>query len=287
MKVSVIVPLFKGDAYIDNIIEMIKKNALSINKMEQEIDIELLLVNDSPDIPIELMELNDDNAFKMQIINNDKNIGIHGSRVRGLREAQGEYILFLDQDDKIVDDCIVSQIMCIDRADVCIGNGYKVENNQRKKIYRHYQKQRLATKEDVFLKAACQIVSPGHCLIRKSAIPQEWYNYIVSVNGADDLFLWILMFEKKKKFCLNPKEIYEHIDTGTNVSRDNWGMTKSAYNIIELMKKCECIRYTSIKKYERRIAFWENLQNYSGIKKILIYVKNIDICAWKLYAYYR
>ena len=83
------------------------------------------------------------------------------------------------------------------------------------------------------------------------------------------------------------KEIYEHIDTGKNVSNDDWRMTKSAHNVISLMKKCGCIRDKSIRSYERRIAFWEDLQKYNGIKKAIIYIKNIDTCIWKLYAYYR
>ena len=287
MKVSVIVPIFEGNCYVMNIIEMVKENMVTIKSTGQHINVELLFINDSPDFPIQIEGLNDDNIIEIRVINNAKNIGIHGSRVYGLREAKGQYILFLDQDDKINDDCIVTQLKYIDKSDVCIGNGYKTSHNYRKKIYRHYQKQRLATIEKVFLKAACQIVSPGQCLIRKEAIPQEWYEYIVSDNGSDDFFLWILMFEKNRTFSLNTKEIYEHIDTGKNVSNDDWRMTKSAHNVISLMKKCGCIRDKSIRSYERRIAFWEDLQKYNGIKKAIIYIRNIDTCIWKLYAYYR
>nr|WP_296474022.1 glycosyltransferase family 2 protein [uncultured Acetatifactor sp.] len=287
MKVTIIVPIYKGNCYVMNIIKMVEENVVTIKRTEEHITVELLFINDSPDSPILIEGLNDHNSFDIRVINNAKNIGIHGSRVHGLREAKGEYILFLDQDDRIKDDCIISQLKCIGKADICIGNGYNTGDNYRKKIYRHYQKQRLATREEVFLKAACQIASPGQCLIRKEAIPQEWYEYIVSDNGADDFFLWILMFEKKKSFSLNIKEIYEHVNTGKNVSSDDWVMTKSAHNVISLMKKCGCIRDKSIQNYERRIRFWEELQKYNGFKKVIIYIKNIDTCIWKLYAYYR
>ncbi len=45
-----------------------------------------------------------------------------------------------------------------------------------------------------------RIVSPGHCMIKKTSIPIEWKQNIMEVNGSDDLFLWILMFSKGSIF---------------------------------------------------------------------------------------
>lgn len=45
----------------------------------------------------------------------------------------------------------------------------------------------------------CAITSPGHCLIRKTSIPQLWKENILKNNGSDDLLLWLLMLEENKK----------------------------------------------------------------------------------------
>lgn len=284
---SVIVPIYKGNCYIDGILTMIEANVQEIKRFRQDIEIELLFVNDFPDMPIETRRFSAKLPFKVRVVCNQRNLGIHGSRVQGLKESKGDYILFLDQDDKISNEWMRSQLSSIGTADVCVGNGYKVYSDCRKVIYRNIKKHSLATKEKIFLKAACQIVSPGHCLIRREAIPLDWINNIVAYNGSDDIFLWILMFEQKKQFCINSERIYEHIDTGRNVSRDSNGMAKSAYNVMQLMRSCGSVLDKHVRIYERRVKFSEDIQRCQGLKKILLYLKNIDICLWKVYAYYR
>ena len=52
-----------------------------------------------------------------------------------------------------------------------------------------------------YLKSHNIIKSPGQCLIKRQCIPVEWQRYIMKTNGADDLFLWILLLEKSYKFA--------------------------------------------------------------------------------------
>lgn len=287
MKISIIVPIYKGNHYIDGILTMIENNVQDICISKQNIAIDLLLINDSPDLPIKNERLKQKLGFEVQVICNKRNYGIHGSRVQGLKKAKGDYILFLDQDDKISNDWISRQLESIGSADVCIGNGYKVYSNNKKIIYKNIKKQKLVTKEEIYLKAACQIVSPGQCLIRREAIPQEWLDNIISINGSDDIFLWILMFEQRRIFTINTAQIYEHIDTGRNVSNDSQAMIESAYNAISLLKKCGNVSEKNIKSYEKRIKFMEQSLQTKGIGKLVVYIKNLDICAWKVYAHYR
>ena len=46
MDVSVIVPFYKGNKYINNILRMVKENVANAN----EIKVEVVVVNDSPEI---------------------------------------------------------------------------------------------------------------------------------------------------------------------------------------------------------------------------------------------
>lgn len=287
MKVSVIVPVYKGKKYLNKIANMINNNCNTIQSNGADISVELVLVNDYPDEEINTRDVNEPLLFELKIHNNIYNQGIHQSRVNGIHESTGDYILMLDQDDEISYDCIYSQIKHIGKNDIVIGNGYRMHGDEKKIIYRNNKKQNLALKEQTYLYAANQIVSPGHCLVRKDSIPEEWIKNIIVCNGGDDMFLWLLMFEKHLSFCINPDIIYTHVDTGNNLSLDLNKMYESSENIIKMLGKCEYINKKTIALYQKRINFLESLQNKKLIQKIGYYFKNIDICIYKVWAYYR
>lgn len=115
MDVSVIIPIYKGNGYIESLLNKIEKNY-----QESQKEIEVIFVNDYPDEEIIVGSQHD---FPIRIINNEMNQGIHQTRVNGLNKATGKYILFLDQDDEIADHCLKSQLAHIGNADVCIANG--------------------------------------------------------------------------------------------------------------------------------------------------------------------
>lgn len=286
MRVTIIVPIYKGNQYINNIVDMVKKNIGRLKRNSENVTLELLLVNDFPDEKIEADCLRESYDFEIKVLDNKVNQGIHQTRVNGLERATGEYVLFLDQDDLIADHCIESQINAIGTADIVIGNGYKMFNEKKKMIYRGIKKQRLAMNEKTYLYAANQIVSPGHCLVKREAIPEEWKKFIMKQNGNDDLFLWLLMFEKGSKFAVNPDLLYTHVDTGENISLDFVKMCSSAENLMQMCEKSGAISKKTITIYKRRIDFLKELNSGSKVRKVLACLKNPDICFYKLYAYY-
>ena len=95
MDVSVIIPIYKGNGYIESLLNKIEKNY-----QESQKEIEVIFVNDYPDEEIIVGSQHD---FPIRIINNEMNQGIHQTRINGLKKAIGKYILFLDQDDEISD----------------------------------------------------------------------------------------------------------------------------------------------------------------------------------------
>lgn len=283
MLVSMIIPIYKGEKYMQPILDMAQANC---KRLAEGDSMEVLFVNDYPETPLPTA-IAEQASIPVRILENPQNLGIHGARVEGLKEAKGDYILFLDQDDTITDDCVASHLQVIGQYDVSVGNGYKMLGDQVKPIYRSPAKQKLATHCKYYLRAACQIVSPGHCLIRKEAIPQEWYHQIVTNNGSDDLFLWLLMFGHNASFTVNPARVYTHVDTGKNVSSDKMTMIRSSYNVVELLKQCPQIPARYARLYNRRIRFLEALTTGSKLKKLWSCICHFDICLCKLYAYYR
>ena len=98
MKISIIVAIYNIELYIDKCIASIVSQNCT--------DIELLLVNDgSTDGSLQKLyqwEAKDD---RIQIINK-KNGGLSSARNLGLKYATGDYILYVDGDDWLVDNAI-------------------------------------------------------------------------------------------------------------------------------------------------------------------------------------
>jgi len=69
--------------------------------MEQEIELEILLVDDaSTDGTEELIEnLSKKAKYPIRYLKNSKNLGVSASRNLGVKEAQADYIAYLDADD--------------------------------------------------------------------------------------------------------------------------------------------------------------------------------------------
>lgn len=226
--ISVIVPIYYGEKYIQGIIEQIEAGKNMLKNIE---DIELLFVNDSPDAPLALNWTSE--SLDIIIINSDHHAGIHGARVKGLLECHGEYVLFLDQDDKIAPEYFDSQLQAIGDADAVVCNGF----NDGKKIYTDDTVFKNVGSKEFVLKRWNSILSPGQVLIRKHSIPDVWIENIMQKTGTDDWFLWICMLAGNCKFSINDNILYEHVVHNSNTSADIVRMTRSEYEIFEIVRK--------------------------------------------------
>ena len=93
MKVSVIVPVYNSSSYIEKCITSLVEQTLD--------DIEIIIIDDGS---------TDDTLKKLKRYSNkiklitQKNSGVASARNKGLKEAKGEYIAFVDSDDWIEKD---------------------------------------------------------------------------------------------------------------------------------------------------------------------------------------
>ena len=94
--ISIIIPFFDGGAYIENTVASILKSTLS--------DMEVIIIDDGS--PGETGKICDDLADKYEKVRavHKENGGIADARNRGVQEAKGKYIAFVDQDDTMAPD---------------------------------------------------------------------------------------------------------------------------------------------------------------------------------------
>lgn len=250
MKVSIIVPLYYGKKYLNDIVSMINNNKKTLRDKKMNVDVELILINDSPKEKEEFENI--------QVYHNEKNMGIHQSRIRGLQYSTGEYIVFLDQDDKITDNYIFSQLENIGEADAIVCNGYyrnyKVIYDERKDIE--------ITRKALFSRGNL-IVSPGQVLIKKNSIPEEWKINVMKYSGADDFLLWLLMSLDNVSFAGNQGLLYTHVEHEGNTSFNWFSMINSLNELLNYMRHNKNVTKEEIQALEFRVSL--------SIDKALVY----------------
>ena len=268
-KISVIVPIYYGKNYID---DMIKQIDIASGNIKNFI-VELIIVNDTPD---EIIEGYSSEKNYVKIINLGYNQGIHGARVKGLESSSGEYILFLDQDDKISPLYFVSQLNKLKTNDavVCLPKHWKNLGL--------FDKESFTTKIqfEKFIGEGNMITSPGQVLIKKEAIPKTWINNIMRSNGADDWFLWICMMKLGCTFAVNDDELFEHVLHEHNESHNELNMSKSEQEMNFIIKEKGILSSEEQKQLDICIKniFYQRVYVLEKTKKKLkLYEKWLDL----------
>ena len=110
-KISVIIPVYKVEQTLNRCVDSVLAQRFA--------DYEIILVNDgSPDRSGEICNAYAREHDKIKVIHKE-NGGLSDARNAGLAEARGEYVMFLDSDDYLSDDCF--EILCAGNADLIIG----------------------------------------------------------------------------------------------------------------------------------------------------------------------
>ena len=95
-KVSIIIPIYNTEQYLRNALNSVTSQTLE--------EIEIICVNDgSTDHSVEIVREYKDP--RIRLIHHKKNKGLLMARKTGVKEARGEYCIFLDSDDELVPEC--------------------------------------------------------------------------------------------------------------------------------------------------------------------------------------
>ncbi len=274
--ISVICPLYRGQEYIDAILEMLYRNQEKLAEAGKQKVIEVIFVNDYPQEKISLPQSQRED-LKMKLLEPGKNQGIHRSRVLGVEQAEGEYILFLDQDDRIREDFLKSQLFHMDGTAAVLCNGY-YQNNRI--IYSSREEQENAAYLSEYLKQKNVIISPGQVLLRTESIPEEWKHNCLCQNGSDDVLLWILMLVRNKKFALNEEKLFWHMESDSNASYQFEKMQKSIEELLERVLKLDCLTAEQKGVFngatERRLARYDRYVALQSVIETLADRKNLS-----------
>lgn len=230
--ISIIVPMFHGKKYINDMITQLEK---CVEEGDGKYTLELLLVNDDPSV-----SLGDVFSAKIsvRVFETDKNRGIHATRVRGLKHCTGEYVLFLDQDDRIKPIYFSSQLSCLGETDAVVCRLL----HEGREFYDIRMPFEQVITRDYFISVRNPIISPGQVLIKTERIPEGWKETELVNNGADDWLLWVCMLAEGRKFSLNHEILFEHVVEGNNESINVKHMIDSEREFYQVISEKEILK---------------------------------------------
>lgn len=219
--VSVIMPVYNGAAYIQRGIQSVLGQTYKA--------LELIIVNDgskdnSKEIVDQIIREKPSEAGRIKYIEQE-NQGIARARNRGLAEASGVYVAFIDHDDWMDFDyieCLMKRAEETD-ADEVIG-GYRLVSEQ-------------GEIEDIWnLQKDCKwskyrITAPWSKLFKKEIIDKHHINFL-DTKISEDLYFCILFMSHTEKVEIIPDAGYNWLDNKRSESQTKWSKISEDRNPI-------------------------------------------------------
>jgi glycosyltransferase involved in cell wall biosynthesis len=201
IKVSIIVPIYNGEKYINKCIEMITNQTFK--------DFELLIIDDgSTDNSCEMCKEKAKEDTRIKVISKE-NGGTWAARNRGIDESIGKYIIFFDCDDWYEDDLLQEMYQCIEEkgVDLVISGQTNVTVDEScetiKRVKVLPQKQFFKTKDEIL---------ENYIALRKQEIGETLWNKIYKSEIIKKNNLKFENYKRGEDTIFNAN-YYEAIDT--------------------------------------------------------------------------
>lgn len=284
-KISIIVPVYNCEKYISNCINSILEQSFK--------DFELILVDDgSSDRSFEICESFAKKDNRVRAIH-QPNSGVSRARNRGLDEAKGEYIGFVDGDD-CVDKEMYKRLyknLADNNADISICgivNYFLKKNGTTEKVRQSQVDGFWIFSGEQALKEALQSrlysVNPVNKLFKK-----ELFDKLRYPEGkiSEDAFLIPVVISKAGKVVYDSKPMYyylrrENSITTSNFSDRDWDVVEAYKNHLNMVSE----KFPNLKEVAKFRHLWaytyvidkimlsENSENYlEDFKKAFNFIK--------------
>lgn len=197
-KVSIIVPVYNGDKYIDRFWGSIEQQVFR--------DFEVVFIDDgSTDHSRQLLE---DHLSKSRLKTKlicQENRGVSSARNTGLNEIESKYVCFCDIDDTVTSSFLSVMVKMMDSsgADVAI-SGIKVDGNKDNRVIDSSQ----ALQDYLYNKFSVSVC--GSC-IRCSLLKKNHIQFPEGYKYCEDLyFMWKVFAMSSKVVCIR-QSMYNYI----------------------------------------------------------------------------
>ncbi len=183
-KISVIVPVYNGERYLEGCVSCLKRQGVDAA------DMEILLINDgSKDGSLETARRLAQGAQNIQVFDKP-NGGLSDTRNYGMERASGTYIYFLDVDDLLADGALKALLETAEeeKAEIVTFNSLNVRDGLDAQVYLEH--------------LTPDVILPGNYRTR-SVSPKTVYagrEFVIrSLNSKEGFFppVWLSLYEKE------------------------------------------------------------------------------------------
>ena len=262
-KISIIVPVYNVEEYLPKCLNYLKNQTLK--------DIEIICINDgstdgSPEI-LKSFEQTDDRI----IVINQENSGVSIARNNGLKNARGEYVMFVDSDDYLdINACqLIYDKIKQENSDLLIFNHYYLYTNGNIKTandLNNIDEQSpfyFNNAPDDFFYILTGILGK---LYKRSSINTNLKPKLI--KGEDTLFFWEYCLGTNPKISILNEPLYYYLQrpNSTMYNFDNTAnceLFKTIENILEntLFKNCSTNVQAKIIDRFAQSVYWELYSN--------------------------
>lgn len=256
-KLSVIIPVYNAEKYLKNCLESILNQTYK--------NLEIILINDcSTDDSLEVCKMYKEKDDRIILINNDVNKGQAATRNRGVKEATGDFITFVDNDDTIeknmyetlINDAITYSSQVTGCACLLVFDDGKIINNYRN------SKSGLKNNKELIKKILMHSDDAWGTVWNK-IFSKELKEYLIFPEGKEleDYYVLIKMYTNVNKIYFNNTPMYLWYQRPSSQSKR--GYHKNIRTLIDV--SLEIKKMLNYEEFEKELVFFEFVNRYHVI----------------------
>ena len=276
-KISVIIPVFNTEGYLTICLESLLNQTFD--------DFEIICINDgSTDNSLKILENFASKFDKIKIFSQD-NQGVSAARNRGIKEAVGDYLIFLDSDDFLNKDCLEKSYQEIIKtgADIlCFGlnrisTNSVVPSKDSTLLYKYEKSNNIKMKDMIsFLDSAASK------LIRKKFVVDNEIEFPVGIKCCEDGVFNLLCYYNNPKYAFLNEYFYNYVThRNSSVTNNGKNAIKNDIDAYMYMINSEkfrgvCVQYKvlTLQKFLGGIKYyWKKKENKKYRRKYLAEIK--------------
>lgn len=276
-KISVIVPCYNQETFLDETLRSVQSQTFT--------NWECILINDgSTDNTAEICKKWLQRDARFHYIYTD-NKGVSNARNLGLEKAEGDFIQFLDADDKMDFRNFEKKIAISEKAQIILGEFNILKKNQYLPGYNTLKIEYLDF-ETLLFGWETQFTIPIHAALISRELLKN-FSFNTSLMCFEDYLMWLHIAEQKPvcKFVDEPLVFYRKEDRLKSASSDLTKLVNEKIKLLPIIKStygeivydqyvCNLIKSKSLenlnqKKYIRQLQNMKVLKCYLSFKRLL------------------